>query len=56
MIKKYAIAAAGVAVLSLGTYTAVAQKPAANMGFFVTHCANRLRKPRAPAARLGTRS
>ena len=36
MIKKNAIAAAGVAVLALGTYTAVAQKPAANMGFFVT--------------------
>jgi hypothetical protein len=36
MINKKAIAAAGVAVLALGTYTAVAQKPAANMGFFVT--------------------
>jgi len=36
MINKKAIAAAGVAVLALGTLTAVAQKPAANMGFFVT--------------------
>ena len=36
MINKKVIAAAGVAVLALGTYTAVAQKPAANMGFFVT--------------------
>src|SRR5215467_12085591 len=36
MINKKAIAAAGVAVLALGTYTAVAQKPAANMSFFVT--------------------
>ncbi|HVS22785.1 MAG TPA: DUF1554 domain-containing protein [Gammaproteobacteria bacterium] len=30
------ILAAGVAVLALGTYTALAQKPAANMSFFVT--------------------
>jgi len=36
MINKKAIAAAGVAVLALGAYTAVAQKPAANMSFFVT--------------------
>src|ERR1043165_1439680 len=36
MINKKAIAAAGVAVLALGTLTAVAQKPAANMSFFVT--------------------
>src|SRR5215470_9418967 len=36
MINKKVIAAAGVAVLALGAYTAVAQKPAANMSFFVT--------------------
>src|SRR6476620_4605705 len=36
MINKKVIAAAGVAVLAFGAYTAVAQKPAANMGFFVT--------------------
>src|SRR3954470_14968204 len=36
MLDKKAIAAAGVSVLALGTYTPVAQKPAANMSFFVT--------------------
>jgi hypothetical protein len=36
MIKKKAIAAAGVAVLAFGTYTAFAQKAAGNMSFFVT--------------------
>src|SRR3954449_10626676 len=36
MINKKAIAAAGGAGLAFGAYTAVAQKPAANMGFFVT--------------------